>query len=60
MENKFGLDRNKFSSFFMNTTRANELQGTELEKYTNTKNLLYVSCSRAIKNLRIFYTNDGI
>lgn len=59
MENKFGLDSSKFSSFFKNSIRAGELQGIELEKYTNTKNLLYVSCSRAIKNLRIIYLDDA-
>lgn len=28
------------------------------EKHINTKNLLYVACSRAIKNLRVLYLDD--
>ena len=56
MQNNFGKDRNKFSSFFSNYNT--ELDNGELIKYTNTKNLLYVSCSRAIENLRILYLDD--
>jgi DNA helicase-2/ATP-dependent DNA helicase PcrA len=56
MQNNFGKDRKKFSSFFTNYNI--ELNDDELSKYTNTKNLLYVSCSRAIKNLRILYLDD--
>jgi DNA helicase-2/ATP-dependent DNA helicase PcrA len=56
MENKFGLDRTKFSDFFTNYNQ--ELNGDELKKFTNTRNLLYVACSRAIKNLRILYLDD--
>lgn len=56
MQNNFGKDKNKFSSFFENYDT--ELNGAELIKYTNTKKLLYVSCSRAIKNLRILYLDD--
>ena len=48
MENKFGLERNKFSSFFTNPINGDK----------NTKNLLYVACSRARKNLKIFYLDD--
>lgn len=59
MQNNFGpRGRNKFSSFFTKEGKANELEGEELEKFTDTKNLLYVSCSRAISNLRIFYLDD--
>lgn len=47
MENKFGRE-NKFSNFFSNPNAGDE----------NTKNLLYVACSRARKNLRIFYLDD--
>jgi len=47
MENKFGRE-NKFSNFFNNPNAGDE----------NTKNLLYVACSRARKNLRIFYLDD--
>lgn len=56
MQNSFGKDRNKFSSFFTNYNT--ELDNGELIKYTNTKNLFYVSCSRAIENLRILYLDD--
>jgi len=56
MQNNFGKDRKKFSSFFTNYNI--ELNDEELSKYTNTKNLLYVSCSRAIENLRILYLDD--
>ena len=48
MENKFGQERNKFSEYFTNPQNSAE----------NTKNLLYVACSRARKNLRIFYLDD--
>jgi DNA helicase-2/ATP-dependent DNA helicase PcrA len=59
MQNDFGTrDRNKFPFFFRNYINERELSNDELKKYTNTKNLLYVSCSRAIKNLRIFYLDD--
>jgi len=47
MENKFGNNPNKFSNFF-NNPNENE----------NTKNLLYVACSRARINLRVFYLDD--
>ncbi|MEA2019668.1 MAG: ATP-dependent helicase [Campylobacterota bacterium] len=56
MQNNFGKDKKKFSSFFTNYNI--ELNDEELSKYTNTKNLLYVSCSRAIENLRILYLDD--
>ncbi|MFY9073697.1 UvrD-helicase domain-containing protein [Malaciobacter mytili] len=53
MENRFGLDKTKFSDFF-----ANSIELSKKERYINTKNLLYVACSRAIKNLRILYLDD--
>jgi DNA helicase-2/ATP-dependent DNA helicase PcrA len=38
------------------------LEGTNSQdgpdKHLNTKNLLYVACSRAIKNLRVLYLDD--
>jgi len=59
MQNAFGArECNKFSSFFENYPNEENLDGSDLEKYTNTKNLLYVSCSRAIENLRILYLDD--
>ncbi|MGH1334557.1 MAG: UvrD-helicase domain-containing protein [Aureispira sp.] len=54
MENAFGKTRNYFNKYFtaLNDTRAlpNDLE--------QQKNLFYVACSRAIKNLRIFYLDD--
>lgn len=58
MQNDFGRDRNKFPYFFHNYSNESNLIGDDKEKFVNTKNLLYVSCSRAIKNLRIFYIDD--
>jgi len=59
MENDFGSQgKGKFSSFFKNITTASELNDDDLVKHENTKNLLYVSCSRAIKNLRVLYLDD--
>lgn len=58
MQNNFGKDRNKFSSYFTNYNDISNLNTEELTKFTNTKNLLYVSCSRAIENLRILYLDD--
>ena len=58
MENDFGImNRNKFSSFFENRNTPPP-EETGKTKFENTKNLLYVSCSRAIKNLRILYLDD--
>lgn len=48
MENSFTRNDNKFCNFFSNPNTGDE----------NTKNLLYVACSRARKNLRIFYLDD--
>lgn len=53
MDKKFNK-KEKFPFYFTNINNP-ELHD---EEFINTKNLLYVSCSRAIKNLRIFYTND--
>lgn len=53
MENKFGLVQDKFSSYFSNSVKL-----SKKDEYINTKNLLYVACSRARKNLRILYLDD--
>lgn len=53
MENQFGLNKTKFSDFF-----ANSVELSKKDIYINTRNLLYVACSRAIKNLRVFYLDD--
>jgi len=58
MQNNFGRDRKKFSSYFSKCLDTSELSEKELIKFTNTRNLLYVSCSRAINNLRILYLDD--
>lgn len=60
MENDFGrMNRNKFSSFFEKTIHRNDLTDSDdITKFSNTKNLLYVSCSRAIRNLRVLYLDD--
>lgn len=58
MQNKFGFDSNKFPYYFSNYSNESNLTGDNLEKFINTKNLLYVSCSRAIKNLRILYIDE--
>ncbi|MCK4796201.1 MAG: ATP-dependent helicase [Spirochaetes bacterium] len=60
MENDFGRrNKNKFSSFFMHRQSGSApFDEEDLLKFNNTKNLLYVSCSRAIKNLRILYLDD--
>jgi DNA helicase-2/ATP-dependent DNA helicase PcrA len=57
MQNSF-YRKNKFLSFFENFSNSNNLEGIDLEKFSKTKNLIYVSCSRAIKNLKIFYIDD--
>lgn len=56
-ENDFGLDKRKFSNYFQNISNS-VLNDDESKKFENTKNLLYVSCSRAIRNLRVLYLDD--
>ncbi len=59
MENNFGKSKNKFSSFFANIGNDTVPEDTDARKeFMNTKSLLYVSCSRAIRNLRILYLDD--
>jgi DNA helicase-2/ATP-dependent DNA helicase PcrA len=60
MENDFGrMNKHKFSSFFKNSLNpGGVVDENERHKYEDTKNLLYVSCSRAIKRLRILYLDD--
>lgn len=59
MENDFGRQgRNKFSSFFKNLAKENSMDEDARLEFENTKNLLYVSCSRAIKNLSVLYLDD--
>lgn len=59
MENDFGrMNKDKFSSFFKQYKYSDSLGEEDRIRFNNTKNLLYVSCSRAIKNLRILYLDD--
>ncbi len=59
MENDFGIrNKNKFSNFFGNYNNIDSLDTKMRQNFDNTKNLIYVSCSRAIKNLRILYLDD--
>lgn len=60
MENDFGArGKDKFSSFFTQVTKSKELTNpAAIDAFKNTQNLLYVSCSRAIRNLRILYLDD--
>lgn len=59
MQNDFGTKgKDKFSSFFINYNNTERLEEKANKKFNNTRNLIYVSCSRAIKNLRILYLDD--
>lgn len=58
MENAFGRDRDYFNFFFKNLIESNQLEGKDKLKFEKIKNLLYVSCSRAIKNLSVFYIDE--
>ena len=50
MGNSFGKETDYFSKFFRNIDSHNQT--------TAARNLLYVACSRAIKNLRILYVDN--
>jgi DNA helicase II / ATP-dependent DNA helicase PcrA len=58
MENSFGKSKSYFDFFFKNYTESKTLNDTDKGKFEQIKNLLYVSVSRAITNLRILYTDD--
>lgn len=58
MQKNFGPDAEKFSNYFKSYSMENSLTGRDLTRFVNTKNLLYVSCSRAINNLRVLYLDD--
>lgn len=58
MQNSFGKIGNYFSFFFENYLESNVLDGKEKKKFEQVRNLIYVSCSRAVKNLRILYLDD--
>ncbi|MEI4828662.1 Gabija anti-phage system protein GajB [Bacillus sp. FJAT-53711] len=58
MENAFGRNRDYFNFFFENSLHSDVLEGEGERNLEKIKNLLYVSCSRAIKNLRVIYIDD--
>ncbi|KOA19169.1 RecBCD enzyme subunit RecB [Clostridium homopropionicum DSM 5847] len=58
MENAFGKSRSYFDFFFKNYTELKTLNDADKDKFEQIRNLLYVSVSRAITNLRILYTDD--
>jgi len=70
MEHNFGNRRegiDKFKKYFSSVGAIKEKDGSNVTKevdenvdadFENSKNLLYVACSRAIKNLRILYVDD--
>ena len=58
LENSFGRSKNMFSNFFKQVTDQGNITSDQKVNFEKTKNLLYVSCSRAIKNLRIIYVDD--
>lgn len=65
LEHSFGSqDRDKFKKYFefiqLNPAQKDELlsDADTRQNLMNTKNLLYVACSRAIKNLRVLYLDD--
>lgn len=57
MGNAFGRDGNYFDYYFSHYQCQNFLNNEKKEKITRVKNLLYMSVTRAIKNLRILYVD---
>lgn len=57
MGNGFGKQKNYFNVFFSNYNNDN-LNESNQQTYLSARNLLYVSITRAIKNLRILYTDS--
>ncbi|SFG10376.1 UvrD-helicase domain-containing protein [Neptunomonas qingdaonensis] len=65
LEHSFGrMNKDKFKNYFKIVQQSAEERERLLtvpdtkEKHINTQNLLYVACSRAIKNLRVLYLDD--
>lgn len=65
LEHSFGsMNKDKFKNYFkvlQESTEKREQLFSEpeiKETHINTQNLLYVACSRAIKNLRVLYLDD--
>lgn len=57
MGNGFGEQKNYFNVFFSNYDNDN-LNESNQQTYISARNLLYVSVTRAIKNLRILYIDS--
>lgn len=57
MGNSFGRKTDFFNVFFSNYNNENNLDNITKKTFISAKNLLYVSITRAIKNLRILYTD---
>lgn len=58
MDNNFNRQKDFFSFYFKNYNNTENLDDKEMRKFEKARNLLYVACSRAIKNLRILYLDD--
>ena len=64
LEHSFGRMKDKFKNYFNVIQQRPEERGILFavpgmeEKHINTQNLLYVACTRAIKNLRVLYLDD--
>jgi DNA helicase-2/ATP-dependent DNA helicase PcrA len=65
LEHSFGIkNKDKFKNYFKIVQQSPEgieriFADPETEKkHINTQNLLYVACSRAVKNLRVLYLDD--
>lgn len=58
MGNGFGRVKDYFNIFFSQYPSKELVSEDAKMKYNEIRNLLYVSCSRAIHNLRILYTDD--
>lgn len=58
MGNAFGKEKNFFNFYYLHCQNQDGLTDEEKEKMTKVKNLLYVSVTRTIKNLRILYIDD--
>jgi len=67
MEHSFGrayAGRNKFKKYFEHLQHDKNIQDQKLDddeysdEFYNTRNLVYVACSRAMRNLKVLYLDD--
>lgn len=58
MENAFGKNKNYFNSYFKQVGSNADIPEKDIKDFEQKKNLLYVACSRSIKNLRVLYLDD--